>query len=382
MHVGGGSCCLGGGEASGCLAPGGRRQVDGGADFSGQDDVHGQCFGPCGRAACAARVARAVNVAQPQGAPVRAGHEGQAPGSAHEVGAGGRAVCAGEWLALSSCCRIKMLRPAGGEQEGVLHHEAGQGGDVDGGFLDESAGVQVGPGVEGGFGLRALGPVDLGAVPALGVAEVVLCRLCLSDGQDVVGDVEQGGVGDGLGVEVLQLLGVGDVEALQAALNGGPDAVAGLGVGIDAKHGVDTGAVVCRSRAQGRKRQGEPDRAGQDIPARAAVFAKPAGEPGEHGCADRIAGRHSSGQRTVLEIAVHAEKSVGCALRRRDRHFGMRSTVAPSVSFQKVCLDAGRARPVRSQAPARASEAGRLHSGCVEQTPQSQSRTEQNAVTA
>ena len=200
-----------------------------------------------------------------------------------------------------------------------------------------------------------------------GVVEVFLFRLCLSDGQDVVGDVEQWGFGDGLGVEVSQLLGVGDIEAPQAALNSGPDAVTGLVVGdaqalevaldsgpgpdaalgiavdIDAKHGVDTGAVVCRSRAQGRKRQGEPDRAGQDIPARAAVFAKPAGEPGEHGCADRIAGRHSSGQRTVLEIAVHAEKSVGCALRRRDRHFGMRSTVAPSVSFQKVCLDAGRA---------------------------------------
>ena len=63
-------------------------------------------------------------------------------------------------------------------------------------------------------------------------------------------------------------------------------------------------------------------------------------------------------------------------------------TVPPSISFQNVYLvrggrgvSAGRARPERSQAPARASETGRLHSGCVEQTPQSQSRTEQNVYT-
>jgi len=92
--------------------------------------------------------------------------------------------------------------------------------------------VQVGPGIEGGFGVVDGDAAQVGGVPALGAVEVLLVDDGLvSDGQDVVGDVEQGGVGDGLGVEVLQLLGVGDVEALQAALNGGPDAVAGLGVG-------------------------------------------------------------------------------------------------------------------------------------------------------
>ena len=44
-------------------------------------------------------------------------------------------------------------------------------------------------------------------------------------------------------------------------------------------------------------------------------------------------------------------------------------------------MSAGRARRERAQAPARASETGRLHSGCVKQTPQSQNKTEQNAIT-
>ena len=254
---------------------------------------------------------------------------------------GGGAVGAGEWLALGGCCRIEMLRPAGGEEEGVLHHEAGVGGDVDAGFLDEPAGVQGCPGVEGGFGVIVGDAADIGGVPAFGAVEVLLVDDGLvSDGQDVVGDVEQWGFGDGLGVEVPQLLGVGDIEAPQAALNSGPDAVAGLVVGdaqalevaldsgpgpdaalgiavdIDAKHGVNTGSIVCRSRAQGRKSQGEPDRAGERIAVGGAVELI-----GEHSCADGVAGRHGSGRHGVLEIAVHAEKSGGCELGRRDRHF-------------------------------------------------------------
>ena len=72
----------------------------------------------------------------------------------------------------------------------------------------------------------------------------------VSDGQDVVGDVEQWGVGDGLGVEVPQLLGVGDVEALKGLLDGAPGGVAGLGVSIGAKTqcGVDALAGLSAPR--------------------------------------------------------------------------------------------------------------------------------------
>ena len=97
--------------------------------------------------------------------------------------------------------------PAGGEQEGVLHHEARVGADADAGLPDESAGVQGGPGVEGGLGLRERGPADLGVVPAGNGIEVLPARLELPDDQDLVGDVEQRLVGYGAGIEAPQLLG-------------------------------------------------------------------------------------------------------------------------------------------------------------------------------
>ena len=109
--------------------------------------------------------------------------------------------------------------------------------------------MQVGPGIEGGFGVVDGDAAQVGGVPALGAVEVLLVDDGLvSDGQDVVGDVEQWGVGDGLGVEVPQLLGVGDVEALKGLLDGAPGGVAGLGVSIGAKTqcGVDALAPAYR----------------------------------------------------------------------------------------------------------------------------------------
>lgn len=73
------------------------------------------------------------------------------------------------------------------------------GADADAGLPDESAGVQGGPGVEGGLGLRERGPADLGVVPAGNGIEVLPARLELPDDQDLVGDVEQRLVGYGAG---------------------------------------------------------------------------------------------------------------------------------------------------------------------------------------
>ena len=81
------------------------------------------------------------------------------------------------------------------------------GADADAGLPDESAGVQGGPGVEGGLGLRERGPADLGVVSAGHGIEVLPVRLELPDDQDLVGDVEQRLVGYGAGIEAPQLLG-------------------------------------------------------------------------------------------------------------------------------------------------------------------------------
>ena len=184
--------------------------------------------------------------------------------------------------------------PAGGEEEGVLRHEAHAGVDIDSGLLDESAGVQVGPGIEGGFGVVDGDAAQVGGVPALGAVEVLLVDDGLvSDGQDVVGDVEQWGVGDGLGVEVPQLLGVGDVEALKGLLDGAPGGVAGLGVSIGAKTqcGVDALAGALRPGVQESHDESDADGTGQGVGG--AVVT----EPGrEHARAYAGAGRRRGGR--------------------------------------------------------------------------------------
>ncbi len=262
--------------------------------------------------------------------------------------------------------------------------------------------MQVGPGVEGGFGLRERGSADLGVVPVLGGLEVVLADYVLSDDQDVIGDVDQRRLRYGVGVEAPQLLGAGDVEAPESALDGGPDEVAGergggvpgcaraggvggadadpgrtvgheRGRGVGAGRAVDSecgvGAGIGCSGAQDGQGQGEPDRADQHIavvcstimtatPGLAALADRAAGTalveaPGEHARTNGVARRRGPGRDGAGKITAHTRSM------RRDGRSRTRQTVTPPTSSENAYLDAGERRWCRPRPPACPARAGR-----------------------
>ena len=159
--------------------------------------------------------------------------------------------------------------------------------------------MQGGPGVEGRLGVGVADAADLGVVPALGVVEVLLADHGLVvDDHNVVGDVQQRRLRDGPGVEVPQLLDVGDVEALEGLPDGAPGGVAGLGlgVGLDAQGGVDALADALGPGVQEGQDKGDPHGAGQRVGV--AVLAQ---QGGEHGGADGVAGGHCGGRALLVQ---------------------------------------------------------------------------------
>ena len=166
--------------------------------------------------------------------------------------------------------------------------------------------MQGGPGVEGGLGIVVGRAADLGGVPALGVVEVPLTdHGVLLDEQDVVGDVEQGRLRDGVGVEVAQLLDVLDVEALEGLLNGAPGGVAGPGVGggVEPQGGIEPLADGVRPGVQEGQDEGDPDGAGQGVAV--ALLVEPCGD---HGGAHGAAGGRRGGRSRLVQadgLGVH-----------------------------------------------------------------------------
>ena len=105
--------------------------------------------------------------------------------------------------------------------------------------------MQRRPLVQGRLRLLGGGALGVGRVPLARRVEVVLLDLgALADDEDAVGHVQEGLVGDLLGVEVREASRVGDVEALEGGLDRPPRRVPGglrvVGRGLtDAQEGID-----------------------------------------------------------------------------------------------------------------------------------------------